>query len=194
MAREKGEYQKRKERQNKIKSVLCVFFFVVFIPLILVYGIVENAFAIQQINDHTLTEYTGSYTYHVKKRYGKHAKTYYEFTLDNGDVVTIRAKYCQNREILGDSRELTIMYHPILTINGFSNTFTAVSITTPDGEVVIRDLDKTYSLRVANIWIISISLVLSISIAIFILVILFYLGDWKKRIIKWRKMRSKRTE
>ena len=123
--------------------------FMIMIPIILVYGIVESSYTIRQINDNTLTEFTGSYSYQIKRtRFSKHRKTYYVFTLDNGDVVSIRRKYLQNTDLLDTYHELTIKYYRIMAIDGFSDSFSAVSITTPDGTVEILNIDKkTISLQ-----------------------------------------------
>ncbi len=188
MARKRGQYQRRKERENKITGVVCFFVLVIFIPLMLTYGIIDNGSRVYQINNDSLHEYTGKYTYRLHKGYNRRSRSKYIFTLDNGDTVVIPKRYCKNDEILGECQELTIYYdtNPI-NANGHS----AVSITTTDGQVEILDRDLSYGLRVANVWICSVSLVISVALAIFI-VILFYHIDWKRRLHVWHKERKRK--
>ena len=67
MARKRGEYQKRQERKMRNGLVFGLMLLVVTI-LFCVYGIIENRYTIRQIDDNTLTEYTGKYSYEYVNR------------------------------------------------------------------------------------------------------------------------------
>lgn len=179
VARKRGEYQRQKEREDKINTFLGIFG-LLFLILALTYGIVSNSIKLHRINHNTLQEYTGSYSYQIRKSYGKHQKTFYVFTLENGDVVTIRQSFCENQEVIASGRDLTIEYVPVLFYDGY----TAVSIATSDGETDILGIEKTYRQCISGIWVFSILLFLFLGLSGFLLVIAYYTGDWKRKIKK----------
>lgn len=182
MARKRGEYQRQKEREDKINTFLGIFG-LLFLILALTYGIVANGIKLHRINHDTLHEYTGSYSYKIRESYGKHRKTFYIFTLENGDVVTIRKSFCENQEVIASGQDLTIEYVPILLRDGY----TAVSIATSDGKIDILNLEKIHRQCVLGVWVNSVLLFLFLGLLGFLLVIAYYTGDWNKRIKKLRK-------
>ena len=65
MARKRGEYQKRKERQDKISTIIVALFFFVGTALML-YALVQAAVNVYDIDHNTLNTYTGEYQYRLK--------------------------------------------------------------------------------------------------------------------------------
>ena len=187
MARKRREYQKRLERKAKIARVLGILLFV-FAILISVFGIISNAITLQHINDGSLKEYTGSYSYEYKQGYNRGRHSSYRFTLGNGDVITIFARNVRYHDVLDEHSALTVQYDRI----PFGKTYRAVSITTPDGEVTIRSLDSSRKSCVAIICFLAIMILLCTP-ALFAFIVIIP-GGWKQRSKKRRKKRSKMRE
>ena len=164
MARKRGEYQKRKERQERFKDVYGILCIVLLI-FVLGWLIINNAIVVHQIRNYNLKEYTGSYSYEQRRTYGKHHRHYYLIRLDNGDVLTVSKEMCDNQQILEESQSLTFQYTDKARTKLFFSAYSALSITSTDGEVSIVDLDTSHQGCVRSIWI--------FSILLFIFVLLF---------------------
>ena len=151
MARKRGEYQKRKERQDRLNSVLGIFF-ILLITFYFLWLIVNNGVAIRHIRQNSLDKYTGSYSYELKRTYGKHTSYYYLFTLDNGDVLSIPKSKFENEKILAERQPLTFQYTKDFRRTMFSPAYVALLIETADGQLTIVSLDSSYSGCVRSIW------------------------------------------
>lgn len=169
MPRKYGEYQKRKERKTKITNVLCILILIVVTSIIL-YGIVQNAVNIRDVDYNSLNQYTGTYVYELKARIGK-GPSHYRFTLDNGDVVLTIASQVQNDQLLDDQDKLTVQYTTMYT-NPLHRQYSAVSIASADGAVEFLDLETSRRESVSMIWILSFLLMLIIlSVAVLVIIV-----------------------
>ncbi len=151
MARKRGEYQKRQERQDRIKNVLAIVF-ILFVGFIFAWMIANDSNAIRHIRQNSLDEYTGSYSYELKRTYGKHTQYYYLFTLDNGDVISIPKSKFENEKILEDLQPLTFQYTKDFRRTLFSPVYVALSIETAESQLTLVSLESSYSGCVHSIW------------------------------------------
>ena len=190
--RKRGEYQKRKERQQKISEILSSLMFLV-LTVILLYGLIQSAVNVYDIDHHSLNTYTGPYQYELRVGHGRHHRYNYYFTLDNGDNLVIGRRWIENEDMLANCEELTFQYTTMYA-NPLYGTYSPASITTVDGKTVVMDIDKSRSESVGYIWIWSVLLVLWLGLLFGYLVMSYYVGDWKKRYLKWRKIRTKKAK
>lgn len=93
----------------------------------------------------------------------------YIFTLDNGEVATARSSSYKNDDLLGECKELAFRY-PNVANNPLSGSFSAISITSPDGKVVFFDLIESKSECIGRVWIFSILLLVWLSLFVFLFV------------------------
>lgn len=191
MARKRGEYQRRKERENKCATIFAVFMWVL-LAFTLTWLIVECAVTINQINENSLNEYTGPYTYEVR-RGSRNGSGYYLFTLDNGDILTIEKYSCENPEILDECETLAFKYSDIPELNLFRKSYTAVAIETIGGEKEVRNIEKSYRECVAVVCLCSLLLVFWFFLLGFFVRLAYFTGDWKKRYLQWQQKRKNRT-
>lgn len=161
MSQRYREYKRRKKRQNMINDVIA-YVMIIVICLIFAYGILERAVTLRQINAGSLQEYTGTYEF-TKIRGNRKSKAKYIFALDNGNVLTVRASVCENEELLNQYGVLTFQYSDIPS-NPFTGRFTAQSITTPNGDEIIRDINSAKRGNINGIWIFSIFLFFLLSL------------------------------
>lgn len=193
MARKRGEYQRRKERQNKISNILCVLTILLFILLFL-YPLIQESVNVYDIDHDSLNTYTGSFEYRINTGFlGRHRSTTYVFTLDNGDVLLVLGRFLENEESLNENKELRFQYSTMYS-NPLYGRYSAVSITTTDGEATILDIDRSRRDSVFGIWLFSIMILLCLGLLVALLVMSYYAGDWKRRYEKWRKKRRKMRE
>jgi len=192
MARKRGEYQRQKEHRNKISNILCILFFL-FGAVLMLYGLVQASVNVWDIEHGTLNAYTGEYEYRVKVSFGRHRNTTYVFTLGNGDVVLASKQEIENPERLNDNDVLTFQYTTMLS-NPLYGRYSAVSVTSADGEMEFVNADRSRRESVSVIWLSSIFSLLSLSIMVFLLVVSFYTDNWKKRYQNWRKQRNMKTK
>lgn len=192
MARKRGEYQRRKERQNKISNVICVMAILLFI-LIFLYPLIQESVNVYDIDHDSLNTYTGSFQYEISTGLSRHRTTTYKFMLDNGDVVLVLGRFLENKETLDECKELCFQYSTMYS-NLLYGRYSAVSIITTDGEETILDIDRTRSDSVTGIWLYSIMIVLCVGLLVGLLVMFYYAGDWKRRYQKWRYKKRKIKE
>ena len=190
MARKRGAYQKRIERQNKRRLILALFVWLL-LAFLIIWMIIEAAFMLKDINTGTLKEYTGSYSHSIRKTYGRrHAVDWHSFALDNGDVVIIQTYLCDHEDVLNDNPELIIMYSAI-PHRFFPISYAAASITTSDGEIVILDVEQSKEECIGEIRSLSVVLVIWFFLLALALVMLLCTDNWIKRYQKRRKQRKK---
>ena len=192
MARKRGEYQKRKERQDKISTIIVALFFFVGTALML-YGLVQAAVNVYDIDHNTLNTYTGEYQYRLKMRYGRRGRSSYIFTLDNGDVVLISEREIDHEELLGDNNILTFQYTTMYS-NPLYGRYSAVSVTSADGDVEFVNVNRSRKESVLAIWTTTILSILTISICSFYILCVSSVYNWKKRYQNWHKKMRKRAE
>ena len=186
MARKRGEYQKRQERKMRNRLVFGLMLLVVTI-LFCVYGIIESRYTIRQIDDNTLTEYTGKYSYeYVNRRriFARGSHSYYKITLDNGVAFTLSAGrgYSENFD---NNPVIHVQYFQ----EPFRNLYTAVSVTAADGDVTIKSLENSKKSSVSLILSLSILIVIFALFSVFFLMLLF-----EKQIKRFLKIRKKRRK
>lgn len=192
MTRKRGEYQRRKERRNKISNVLCILFFL-FGAALMLYGLVQASVNVRDIDHGTLNSYTGEYEYRLTVGSGRHRSSTYIFTLGNGDVVLASKREVDHQEQLDENDVLTFQYTTMFS-NPLYGRYSAVFITSADGEIEFVNADQSRRESVSAIWISSIFSLLSLSIIVFLLVVIYNTDNWKKRYQNWRKKRNKKTE
>ena len=188
MARKRGEYQKRKERQDRFKTGLAILS-ILLITFALVWLIANEGIAIRHIRQNALEKYTGSYSYELKRTYGKHTHYYYLFNLDNGDVLSIPKSKIENEEILEERYPLTFQYTKGFRKNMFSPVYVALSIETADGQLTIVTLESSYNGCVRSIWIMAIFLFVWLLLFGGLFIMYFYVVHKDKRILKRAKER-----
>ena len=193
MARKRGEYQRRKERQNKLSNIICVLG-ILLVMLVFLYPLIQESVNVYDIDHDSLNTYTGSFEYRINTGFsGRPRSTTHVFTLDNGDVLLVLGRFLENEETLNENNELRFQYSTMYS-NLLYGCYSAVSITTTDGEATILDIDRSRRDSVFGIWACSIMIVLCLGLLVGLLVMSYYAGDWKRRYEKWRKKRRKIRE
>ena len=176
MARKRGEYQRRKELQNKITNLVVVLGFLVF-TLFFLYDLIQCSMDVYDIDHDSLNTYVGSFQYTTRKT-TRH--TIHVFTLENGDELCVSGRFIENEEMLTESKELRFQYSAWYS-NLLYGSYSALSITTTDEEITIVDIDRSRRDSVAGIWIFSIMAVLSSSMLVGLFVMSDYTCNWKRR-------------
>lgn len=192
MARKRGEYQKRKERHDKVKSIIVILFFFASTVLFL-YGLVQAGVNVYDIDHNTLNTYTGKYTYQLKVGYGRHRNSTYIFALDNGNVVLVSKRKMDHEELLDENNALTFQYSTMYS-NLLYGRYSAVSITSADGDVEFVSAVRSRKESVMTVWLLSIFSVFTLAFGIFFVVVTAYVYHWKKRYQNWRKRMQKKSQ
>ena len=192
MGRKRGAYQHRKEWQNKAGSILGILFFL-FATVITIYGLIQATVNVRDIDTNTLNTYTGSYEYRLKVSTGRYGSSCYEFTLGNGDAVLASKREVDNPEQLDNNEMLAFRYTTMFS-NPLYKLYSAVSITTVDGEVVFVDADESRKESVFEIWLSLLLALLFISVIASIIGIYWYAGDWRKTFLKLRNKICKKSK
>lgn len=161
-----GEYQRRKERRQRITDLI-VGVLMAAIVLFLIYNIIQSAVNVYDIDNGTLNTYSGGYTYEI--RHGTRNISYV-FSLDNGDKITALPELTQNEDVWELHSELVFQYSTMPAT--FFGVYSAVSITSQDGETVFLSGKDSRSEDVGSIWVFSVLLVLVVSVLILPLVLL----------------------
>ena len=147
MARKRGEHQRQIERKIKISAVCSLLLFV-FIIIISVLGIIRSAYWIQQIDDGTFKEFTGSFSYELREGISRRSRYNYKLTLGNGDTFTISSRNARYSKELDDNTVIHVQYLREL----FRDKYTYISVTTPDGAIAIGSLESSRKSNVSLIW------------------------------------------
>ena len=189
MARKRGEYQRRKERQNKLSNYICVLG-ILLVILFFLYSLIQESVNVYDIDHDSLNTYTGSFEY-TTRRTTRH--TIHVFTLDNGDELRFSGRFIENKKMLNESKELCFQYSRMYS-NLLYRSYSATSITSTDYEVTIVDIDRSRRESITGIWLWAIMTLLCIGLLVGLLVMSYHAGDWKRRYQKWRKKRSKMRE
>ena len=188
MARKRGEYQRKKERYIKIAKIVFAIV-LLLIPAFCVSGIVSRMITLNHIQNDSIKEFKGSYSYEFVKRTGR-GNSYYVFTLGNGDVATILKENCKNEDILDNNPELKIQYDRIPFRDGYG----IISITTADEEVVIRSLTSSRNECITTICFLFIVGLIDIAVLIFSIFVEYHIYDVKNRFQRWQKNRRQMRE
>ena len=192
MARKRGEYQKRKERQDKVSTIIVALFFFVGIMLML-YCLVQAAVTVYDIDHNTLNTYTGEYKYQLKVGYGRHRRSSYIFTLDNGDTILVSKRELDHEELLGDNSVLTFQYTTMFS-NPLWGRYSAVSVTSADGNLEFVNANRSRKESVSAIWTASILFIPTVAVCSFYILSVSYVYNWKIRYQNWRKKMLKKAE
>lgn len=188
MAGKKGQYQKKKVRQEQVRNVFSTIT-LLFLGFILVWSIVNNSIAIRQIRRNTLKEYTGTYSYELKRTYGKHRHYYYLITLDNGDVVSVPKSRLENTQIFDENPSLTFQYSDQVRRVLFSSAYSVLSMESVDSHMTLVDIETTLRGCVSSIWIYAILLFFWASLPIGWLILYYFAEIYRKRANK-RKLKK----
>lgn len=186
MARNRGKYQRKRELYSRTAKIVFAIV-LVLIPAICVSGIVSKMITLNHIQNDSIKEYTGSYSYEFVKRTGR-GNSYYVFTLGNGDVATILKENCRNEDILDNNPELKIQYDRI----PFGDGYGIISIATADEEVVIRSLTSSRNECVIIICLLFIVGLIDIAVLLFSMFTEYHIYDVKRRFQRWQKNRKMR--
>ena len=187
MARKRGEYQRRMERKTKISTV-CGLLLFVFTIIFSVFGIISSAYWIQHIDDGTFKEYTGPYSYELRKGISRRSRYNYKITLGNGDTFTISSRNARYSEGLDDNTVIHVQYLQVL----FRDKYTYISVATPDGSSTIGSLEDSRKSNVSLIWGASIVIVICSLLSASLLVLLF--EKQIKQFQRWRKKKRKKRK
>lgn len=183
MARKRGEYQRRQERKMTTGTVCALFLFLCVI-LLCIYGIVDSTYTIRQIDNGTFQEYTGKYSYEYVSRgrlFSRGRSRYYRLTLDNGVEVTYSAG-SRYKEIFDENPVIHVKYFQ----EPFFNQYSAVSIATADGSVILKSLESSRQFSVSIIRAMPFVITFFSLLSVFFLMLLF-----KKQIIRFLRKRKK---
>lgn len=170
MAQKRGEYQRRKERKMRTGIVCGLLLFLCAI-LLCVYGIVDSTYTIRQIDNGTFQEYTGKYSYEYvsgARLFSRGRSRYYRLTLDNGVVITYSAG-SRYKEIFDENPVIHVKYFQ----EPFLNQYSAVSIATADGSVILESLESSRQFSVSIIRALPIVILFFSLLSVFFLMLLF---------------------
>ena len=187
MARKRGEYQRRMERKTKI-SIVCGLLLFVFTIIYSIFGIISSAYWIQQIDEGTFKEFSGPYSYEVRKVISRRSRYNYKFTLGNGDTFTISSENTHYSERLDENTVIHVQYLQVL----FRDKYTYISVATPDGSITIGSLEDSRKSNVSLIWGASIVIAICSLLSVFLLMQLF--EKQIKQFLRWRKKKRKKRE
>lgn len=180
----RGAYQKRKERQNRIANILLVLVCLLLLVMF-AYSLVQNIVNIRDIDRGTLRQFSGSYELSEKITRKSYGHKTYVFSLHNGDVVNISSHLTENDDLLKNNLELTIHYTTMPTTLG--GDYSAVSITSADGTVVFTSMERVRRESVGMIWLLSIALLLIFGFLVMTWMVNCYPNFRNKRNKKHRK-------
>ena len=93
MGKIRGEYQKRRERYEKVKDIFAIIV-ILFVAFTLTKMIVDNVIILNNIRQNSLETYTGAYSCELKRTYGRRRHHYYFISLQNGDTLSIPRSSC----------------------------------------------------------------------------------------------------
>ncbi len=186
MSRKRKEFQRRQERKEKIQEFFGIVG-ILFLFFMFVWFIVNDVITMQQIRQNSLEEYTGSYSYEIRRTYGKNHHYYYLFSLDNGDDLLLAKGRLDNDQILNENPILTFQYTKASRERLFSDVYPTLSIETSDGNVTLIHLEDSHSFCVRRVWICSI--ILSVMLLLFVgLLFVYYFSVIRvKRGVKCKK-------
>ena len=174
------------ERKTRISTV-CGLLLFGFMIIFSVFGIIICAAEIQHIDDGTFKEYTGPYSYEYRKGITRRGRrhNYYTFTLGNGDTFSISSRNTRYNEMLDENPVIHVQYLQEL----FSDEYACLSVTTPDGSIIIGSLENSRGSRVEIIWFLSVM----IAVCSFVSALLIILSCEQqiRRFKRWRKKRRK---
>lgn len=106
MARKRGEYQKKKQRNDRIKHIMLCIILAIGALVFFIEG-VQEAVTAQDIVHQNLQQYSGEYQLSLKKY--RHNTTYL-FRLENGDHVEVSNYDLVNEETLNQYPQLEFHY------------------------------------------------------------------------------------
>ena len=178
--KKRGVYQRAKERQNKLSNIFLIVI-AVLVTLLLLWGIVESAATVHNIDKNTYQTYSGEFTYRIVKGYGRHSNITYRFTLTNGDEIAVRAAMIDNKQEdeMEHSGQLIFRYSTFpISLYG---TYSVIAISSLDGSTVYLDAQNTKSDDIGQIWVLSIILAVWLALCGVVVVIAFLLRPKRKK-------------
>ena len=135
----KKSTQAARVRKQKITNILAMGFLVVMLLFFVLYT-AQNALLYVHTNSNKLYKYSGHFEVSQIRR---HRNTTYQFTLDNGDIITANPDIMQSNQRIEEFSELYFLYTP--TKNIIFSAYTAVEITTLDGTIIFLDKNDSIS-------------------------------------------------
>ena len=160
--KKRGAYQKRKELINRVSRVAAVIVSVVIVFVFLA-AVVQNICALREVEDGTLREYSGGYTYSLRKT--RHNASY-SFVLENGDKIVVNSRLLENKDAIELSSKLSFRYSNATGIIPWGGRI-CVSIESTDGSTVVLAEDVLKDDLTGRTIIYSILAVLIFTIALF---------------------------
>lgn len=170
MAKNRGEYQKKKERKEKFSAIVSISFFLVAL-LLFSYLAVHSVVNVQDIDHNRLNTYAGEYECRVKEhRRGK--VTTYIFSLGNGDEVRFSMSDVRNADHLHEHEHLIVQYSTMY-FNPLYRFYGAVSITSVDGTVEFVNPEDARRQSVVSGWLSSVFALVCLLFELLLIVISF---------------------
>ena len=173
MAKNRGEYQKKKERKEKFSAIVSISFFLVAIWLFS-YLAVHSVVNVQDIDHNRLNTYAGEYEYRVKVH--RRGATYI-FTLGNGDEIHVSRSDVRNVDQLREHQHLVVRYSTTYS-NPLYRFYGAVSITSVDGTVEFVNSEDARRQSVVSGWLAS-AFAFIILLFEMLLILICYGPKWK---------------
>ena len=186
MAKNKGEYQKKKERKEKFSAIVSISFFLVGI-LLFSYLAVHSVVNVQDIDRNRLNSYVGDYEYRVKEHRRGTGATYI-FTLSNGHEVHVSMRDVRNADQIKEHKHLILRYSTTYS-NPLYRFYGAVSITSMDGTVEFVNSQDARRQSVASGWLASIFALICLLFEA-LLIVICYGPKWKA----WYRRRRKQIQ
>lgn len=173
MAKNRGEYQKKKERKEKFSAIVSVSFFLVAI-LLFSYLAVHSVVNVRDIDRNRLNSYAGEYEYRVREH--RRGATYI-FTLGNGHEVHVSMSDVRNADQLREHKHLIVRYSTTYS-NPLYRFYGAVSITSADGTVEFVNWKDARRQSVVSGWLASAFAFISLLFEM-LLIVICYGSKWK---------------
>ena len=181
--RKPGEYQKRVERQQRLRNISIITIIVLLI-LWISYNIVFELQFLYHMGNDNLETYSGEYDYRVAL-IGKHASSRGRvFVLNNGVRIRVSTSYLPSDDEMKQYNELVFRYYsemPTLIRN-----YAVASITTIDGGTVLFSEDDAIDSSNASMF--ASKLVLLI---IFVTLLLLLCCEIRFRLVLYRRPHRK---
>ena len=172
----RGSYQKSKERKKKILNV-CFVILIILVSSAFLWGIIESAVTVYNIDNGTLDTYTGRYNHKIEYRHRQRA--IYIFKLDNGDTLAISSVHLQNTDKLVEFDKLSFCYSNVrISLDG---KYPAVSIASEDGAVSFLSAEDIRNDDIGKVCLLSILLVILLLLCAVLPIVFFKLSHVKHK-------------
>ena len=166
-----------KKQKKKITDILTACILIAIMVVFTLYSVHDIALCVNTTSERNC-EYSGSFKLNESRRT---RNTTYIFTLANGDVITANPDIMEHHQRLDEFEELKFSYTSFRNIPFF--TYTAVSITTIDGEINFLSANDTITEAKLGI----VAFVVIIGIIVSVIIAWCAVLVWLRRTPKKRK-------